>query len=118
MPAGGSGWESHVRQDVTQDIIGVELQGDDPAALADLWSRVLDAPLEHEDGVPLLKLNNAALSFVQATDGRGAGLSGLTLAVHDPEGVRARAGKRGRPVNGDRIDICGVWFRLSPTGAA
>jgi Glyoxalase-like domain len=116
MPAGGSGWEPRVRQDVTQDIVGVELQGEDPVALADLWSRVLGAPLEAADGAPVLALNNAALTFVQATDGRGPGLSGLTLAVHDLEGIKGRAKARGRVVRGDKIDICGVWFELIPQG--
>lgn len=118
MPAGGSGWEGHVRQDVTQDIIGVELQGDDPHALADLWSRVIGAPVALTDDAPTVALNNAVLTFVQATDGRGPGLSGLTLAVHDRDGILARALARGRPVADDRVDICGVWFRLAPAGAA
>ncbi|OYU71132.1 MAG: hypothetical protein CFE28_14700 [Alphaproteobacteria bacterium PA2] len=112
MPAGGSGWEKHVRQDITCDLIGVELQGADPAALADLWGRVLGQEVRDQDGTLTLSLNNADLTFVEATDGRGPGLSGLTLAVRDPDGIRARASARNRPVSGSRIDIGGVWFDL------
>jgi hypothetical protein len=116
MPAGGSGWEKHVRQDVTCDLIGVELQGTGPAALADLWGRVLGQEVRDLDGTLTLSINNADLTFVEATDGRGPGLSGLTLAVRDPDGIRARADARGRPVSGSRIDIGGVWFELKSAG--
>ena len=116
MPAGGSGWESKVRQGVTKDMVGVELQGEDPAKLADLWSRVLGIGLEDADGVPTLTLNNANLSFVQAMDGRGPGLSGLSLEVHNLEDVKTRARARGRPIKEDKVDIGGVWFHLIPSG--
>ncbi len=118
MPAGGTGWEDKVRQDVTQDIVGVELQGPEPLVLADLWARVIGAEVQVVEGLPTLALNNAVLSFVEAVDGRGPGLSGLTLAVHDRDGILNRAQARGRPVSGDRIDIGGVWFRLTSAGQA
>ena len=50
MPVGGSGWEEKVRQDVTVDFLGAELQGHDPVAMAELWGKVIDAPVAREGG--------------------------------------------------------------------
>jgi Glyoxalase-like domain len=112
MPAGGTGWEDKVCQDLTVDFLGAELQGPDPEALADLWSRVIGAPVERVDGTPAVRLNNATLRFARARDGRGPGLSGLDIAVRDPDEVRARAAARGRPIRDGAVDLCGVWFTL------
>lgn len=112
MPAGGKGWEDKVCQDVTVDYLGVELQGPDPEALANLWSRIIGSPVERVGGGPAVRLNNAVLRFVEETDGRGPGLSGLDIAVRDPDEVRARAAVRGRAVKNGAVDLCGVWFHL------
>jgi len=117
MPAGGTGWEDKVRQDVAVDFLGVELQGADPVELASLWSGVLALPLEREGSGLGVRLNNATLRFVEATDGRGPGLSGLDIAVRDPAEVRARARRRGRPVAGGAVEIGGVWFHLAQARA-
>lgn len=34
LPAGGNGWQDKINTDVISDIVGVEMQGDDPEALA------------------------------------------------------------------------------------
>ncbi|MBD3647300.1 MAG: VOC family protein [Pseudomonadales bacterium] len=109
-PVGGTGWEDKVKQDVTVDIIGVELQAADPHALADLWSRVTGLPVEGDD-TPMIRLNNATLRFVEETDGRGPGLGGLDIAVANPGHIRERAEARGKLISEDRVDICGVrWY--------
>ena len=112
MPAGGHGWEDKVRQDVTIDMVGVELQGPDPVALADLWSKVLGAPVERAGGEITIALANAALRFVEAVDGRGPGLGGIDLAVKDPKRILERAKGWGRDVAAHRVDICGTRFYL------
>lgn len=115
MPAGGEGWEDKVRQDVTIDIIGVELQGPDPVSLADLWARVLGLPLTSVDGNLSIALNNATLRFVEIADGRGAGLGGLDIAVKDRNHILRRARERRCYVSEDRVDICGTRFSLIET---
>lgn len=112
MPVGGYGWEDKVRQDVTVDFVGVELQGPDPVALADLWSRVVGIPLVTKGGNLTIALNNATLRFVEAIDGRGAGLGGLDIAVRDRSRIITRAKARGCYVSDDRVDICGTRFNL------
>lgn len=109
-PVGGFGWEDKVRQDVTVDFLAVELQGPDPVALAELWSKVLGIPLN--DGELSLSLNNVSIRFVSAEDGRGPGLGGLDIAVADRAHVLRRAKTRGCYVNDDRVDICGTRFNL------
>ena len=112
MPAGGVGWEDEVKQDVTVDYLGVELQGPDPEALAEKWSGVAGLPIEREDGLPFMKLNNAKIRFVEATDGRGAGLGGLDLAVRDRDAILIAARERECYVSDERVDICGTRFYL------
>ena len=111
-PVGGTGWESSVDQSTTQDFLGVELQGDDPEKLAKLWSTVTGLPLVHEAGVVSLRFSNAALRFVEAVDGRGAGLGGIDLAVNDRTRILSEARARDCYVSDDRVDVCGVRFYL------
>jgi hypothetical protein len=113
MPVGGTGWEDKVRQDVTRDFVGVELQAADPVGLAELWGRVIDAPVERQGGELSLSLNNARLRFVEAQDGRGAGLGGIDIAVADRAAVLEAARARGCYVSDDRVDICGTRFYLT-----
>jgi hypothetical protein len=113
MPAGGSGWEATINQNVTVDIVGAELQSDDPSGLADLWSRVLGVPVEQQHDLPVVKLNNAVLRFTEAIDGRGPGLGGVDLTVANRHAILAEATARGYVVNEDRVDVCGTRFHLS-----
>lgn len=112
-PAGGTGWEGQVRQDLVLDILEVELQAEDPAAAAGLWSAVTGAPVETLGGVPRVRLNNAALRFVPPADGRGPGLSAVDLQVRDPSEIVRRARARGLAAGEDRVEVCGVRFHLN-----
>ncbi len=112
MPVGGSGWEDKVKQDVTRDYLGVELQSDDPVSLAERWSTVAGLPVERDGEVLSMALNNANIRFVTATDGRGPGLGGLDIAVVDRAAILREARARGCYVNDDRVDICGTRFYL------
>lgn len=110
-PAGGTGWEHAVKQDVTVDFAGVELQSDDPPALAQLWSKVIGQPVEYPAAEPVLALHNVSLRFVEARDERGPGLGGLDVIVADRARVLERARARGCYVSDDQVNICGVrWY--------
>ena len=115
-PAGGSGWEGEVKQDVTVDYAGVELQSDDPGALAQLWSRVSGIALDNNGGDLCLPLNNVNLRFVEAVDGRGAGLSGIDLVVNNRQHILAAARERGCYVSDHVVSICGTFFYLQDAG--
>lgn len=110
-PVGGLGWEDQVKQDVTFDFSGVELQGNDPLELGELWAKVAGLDLEHRGDHFAMEFNNATIRFVEANDGRGPGLSGLDVKVTDRQQLLAKAEARGALVSEDQVDICGVhWY--------
>ncbi|MEM7218488.1 MAG: hypothetical protein AAF515_08995 [Pseudomonadota bacterium] len=111
-PVGGLGWEDKVRQDVTVDWLAAELQGPDPVELADLWGRVLGLPVARDGSELLIELNNASLRFVEASDGRGPGLGGIDLKIADRDHVLREARARDCYVSDERVDVCGIRWRL------
>ena len=112
MPVGGTGWEDKVKQDVTVDYLGVELQSNDPVTLGELWGNVAGLPVAREGAELSMQLNNATIRFVEAEDGRGAGLGGLDIAVKSRDHILTAALERGCYVSDDRVDICGTRFYL------
>ncbi len=111
-PAGGIGWEDKVKQDVTVDYRGVELQSKDPVTLAELWGKVAGLPVERRGGELAMELNNATIRFVEEVDGRGPGLGGLDIAVVNRQHVLERAEARGCCVSEKQVDIGGVRWHL------
>ena len=110
-PVGGLGWEPRVKQDVTVDFLGVELQSNDPLELAELWGRVAGVPITRDGAELSLSLNNAKLRFVEASDGRGAGLGGVDIAVVDRDHILRTAEARGAFVCDQFVMICGTrWY--------
>ena len=72
---GGPEWRDHVRTDVSTTIVGAELQGEDPAAMARRWGEVLGrAPSQIADGWRIGLDDGGEIRFVAARDGRGDGL--------------------------------------------
>jgi hypothetical protein len=110
-PVGGTGWEDKVKQDVTVDYRGVELQSRDPVGLAELWGRVAGLPVARNGSELNMKFNNVTIRFVEECDGRGAGLGGLDIAVANRDHVLSEAKARGCYVNENQVDICGTrWY--------
>jgi hypothetical protein len=109
----GPEWQKHVRTDVTQALVGAEVQGADPAALAERWGQVFARkPVARADGTSELALDEGVLRFVPERDGRGEGVSGIDVRVADKAVVVARARARKLPVDGDTLEICGTRIRL------
>jgi hypothetical protein len=110
-PVGGLGWEDKVKQDVTVDFIGVELQSSDPVGLAELWGKVAGLPVERRGAELAMEFNNATIRFVEETDGRGPGLGGLDISVANRDHILSTAKNRGCYISDDRVDICGTrWY--------
>jgi hypothetical protein len=110
-PVGGLGWEDKVNQDQTVDFIGVELQGSDPAALAEHWANVTDLPIETDLDDSCIRFNNATVRFVADTDGRGPGLGGLDIRVANRQAILSEAKQRNCYVSDDQLSICGIrWY--------
>ena len=116
MPVGGLGWEDKIKQDVTVDIVGVELQANNPASLADKWARILGSECtvdgERDGNGIVVSLNNVTLRFVPLSDDRGPGLSGLHIRVADRTAILNEAKRRDSYVSEDQVLICGIRFYI------
>jgi hypothetical protein len=109
----GPEWRDHVRTDMTRRLVGVELQGSDPRALAERWSEVFAHPARaRADGAHEIALDDGVLRFVADRDGRGEGVSGIDVEVADPTEVVHRARARGVAASPDVVEIGGVRVRL------
>jgi hypothetical protein len=108
----GPDWERRVRTEVSTAIAGVTLQAEDPEALAQRWSRVLDRPARTERDVHEIHLEPGTIRFVPPGDGRGPGLCALDVVAVDAGRALAAARARGLEVRHDEVQICGTRFRL------
>jgi len=110
---GGPRWRDAVRTDAVRRIAGVELQADEPAAMARRWGEVLATPARADGGDFAIALKDGgAIRFGKDRDGRGEGVSGLVLEAADPARVRERARARGALREGGAIALCGVRIAL------
>jgi hypothetical protein len=112
MPVGGVGWENKVNQEVTIDIVGVELQARDPASLAAKWAHIVGAECADYGDSIMVALDNVTLRFVALNDDRGPGLSGLDIRVADRAAILSEAKRRGCYLSDDQVLICGTRFYL------
>jgi len=110
-PPAGPDWQKSIRKDVTQALIGVEMQSPDPQGLAEHWGRIIGiAVTKSQGGDPELKLPNCSFGFVKGTSDL---MSGLTFRVGDIAAVCNAAKAKGHAVSGDSFSLGGVIFRLS-----
>ena len=109
-PPAGPDWQKAIRKDVTQALVGVEMESPEPQALAEHWGRIIEiAVSSNAAGEPELKLPNASFRFVK---GASDIMSGLTFRVGDVARVRDAAKAKGHAVSGDSFLLGGVTFRL------
>ncbi len=98
---------------VVTEITGVELQADDPLALAQRWSQVLDRPVaQTAGGVVRIVLDQGAIRFVKATDGRGEGVGGIDVAAADRQQLSSVARSRHVATSDTQVMICGTRIYL------
>jgi catechol 2,3-dioxygenase-like lactoylglutathione lyase family enzyme len=104
----GPDWRSKVRRDSTTGIVAAELQSEDPERCATRWSEVLGIPRRGFE----IPLDESALRFVEAADGRGDGLGGVDVAATNAPEVLRRARNRGLPIDSNCITLGGIRVRL------
>jgi hypothetical protein len=118
IPAGswhwaGPGWEEKGRRAEARAILGAEIQSDEPLALASRWGEVLGLPVARQASAPpCIELDGGHLRFVDASDGRGPGVSCIRVALADAEAARARARERDLVDADGHLTIGGVRFDL------
>jgi hypothetical protein len=109
-PPAGPDWQKSIRKDVTQALVGVEMQSREPQDLAQHWGRIIGIPVgKNANGESELALPNSTFRFVE---GASELMSGLTFRVGDIAKVRDAAKAKGHAVNGDSFFLGGVDFRL------
>jgi hypothetical protein len=109
-PPAGPDWQQSIRKDVTQALIGVEMQSPEPHDLAEHWGRIIGIPVsKRANGAVELALPNCTFRFFT---GSGELMSGLTFRVGDIAKVRDAAKAKGHAVNGDSFFLGGVDFQL------
>jgi hypothetical protein len=109
---GGPHWADHVRTDVSVAISGAELQAEDPQRMAMRWAAVLGRSAEPSNDGWLIDLDEGEIRFIHARDGRGEGLSGIDVAVRNPDDVHRRAEVRGLLDANSVINLLGTRVRL------
>lgn len=92
----GHDWQYHSLDGVVTDLVAVDIQSDDPVSLGERWATAVGRPVT--DGV--MELDDAVIRFVEATDGRGDGLTAADVVASD----RTRVG--------EEIQLCGTTFRM------
>ena len=109
-PPAGPDWQQSIATDVTQALVGVEMESPEPEGLAEHWGRIIGIPVDTgKTGDPVLALSNCEFRFVK---GASDIMSALTFRVADVAAVRDAAKARGHAVSGDSFALGGVRFRL------
>lgn len=75
-PWAGPVWRDHVRTDVVTGVVAVEVEANEPMAMAARWSAVLGRPAGGD--TPTIALDEGEIRFVPAGD-RGEGVSAFEL---------------------------------------
>ena len=104
----GPEWPQKVRHEVVSEITAVELQSEEPDSMARRWADVLGRKAVATDRGMQIDLDQGAIRFVTATDGRGPGVSGFDVAARDRSRLIENAQKRRLGVAEDHVVICGV----------
>ncbi len=110
-PAGGADWKKAQRTDRVTRIAAVEVQADDPAAVAARWAEIAELSVK-AGAAPSIELDNCTIRFVPCTDGRPEGLGGLDIVARDRAAILATAKARGTRVSDNQVHACGMRFNL------
>jgi hypothetical protein len=109
-PPAGPDWQKLIRKDVTQALVGVQMQSPQPHDLAGHWGRIIGVEVSrNDDGEAELKLPNCSFSFVR---GESEIMSGLVFKVANVAKVLNAAKARGRALSNNEFLLGGVNFRL------
>jgi hypothetical protein len=110
-PPAGPDWQKSIAKDVTQALVGVEMESPEPQVLAEHWGKIIGIPVSTgKAGEPELALPNCSFRFVK---GPADIMSGLTFRVANVAAVREAAKAKGHTVSGDSFPLGGVMFHLT-----
>ncbi|MCP5070100.1 MAG: hypothetical protein GY946_26325 [bacterium] len=112
---GGPDWQTKVRTAVTREIVGADVQANDPRAMATRWAEVMaqKAPTEEAGSFRIDLDEGGYVRFHPPQDDRGEGVSGFTVAATDPARLRSEAERLGCLDDAGEIHICGVRISIT-----
>lgn len=109
----GKNWKPYVRTDRVGGISGAEIQSQEPGPLARRWADLSEIDLGTDDeGHPTIQFDNAAIRFVEDTDGRGEGLGGIDVIANDREAILEGARARDCYLSDDQVMVAGLRVNL------
>ena len=111
----GPGWRDRKSSNVGK-IIAVDVQADDPEAIATKWTAAFDRSIHLEGDALMMPLDDGHIRFVEAADGRGDGVAAVEFSVTDRSSIITAAEKHELSWSGDEIMVCGTRFRFSDLG--
>jgi hypothetical protein len=111
----GPGWRDRKSSHVG-GITAVDVQADDPEAIAVNWAAAFGRSFHLEGDVLLMKLDDGDIRFVEAVDGRGDGVAAVEFSVTDRSAIMNAAEKHNLSWFGNEIMVCGTRFRFSDLG--
>ena len=111
----GPGWRDRKSSHVG-GITAVDVQADDPEAIAANWAAAFGRSFHLEGDVLLMKLDDGDIRCVEAVDGRGDGVAAVEFSVTDRSAIMTAAEKHNLSWSGNEIMVCGTRFRFSGLG--
>ena len=111
----GPGWRDRKSRNVG-GITAVDVQADDPEAIAAKWAAAFGMNVHLEGDVLLMPLDHGHIRFLEAADGRGDGVAAVEFSVTDWTAIIAASQKHKLSWSGNEIVVCGTRFRFSDPG--
>jgi hypothetical protein len=107
----GPDWRENRASNVSC-ISTVDVQAGDPEELASRWSKAFDVDAVLDGNCYRLDLKEGAIRILEATDGRGDGVAGLTFDVTDAGAIRQAIDELGLALHGTEVEVCGSRFEF------
>jgi hypothetical protein len=111
----GPGWRDRKSSHVGK-ITAVDVQADDPEAIATKWAAAFGGNFHLEGDVLRMPLDDGEIRFVEAADGRGDGVAAVEFSVTDRSAIMTAAENHQLSWSGNEITVCGTRFRFRDLG--
>jgi hypothetical protein len=111
----GPGWRDRKSSNVGK-IIAVDVQADDPEAIATKWTAAFGRSFHLEGDVLMMPLDDGHIRFVEAADGRGDGVAAVEFSVTNRSAIITAAEKHKLNWSDNEIMVCGISFRFNNLG--